>query len=542
MCEKRLYSILLPLRLEWLPIYISSVALRLGQSVKVELSSREYIGIVWKEEAFSQIGESQYSVKEIISADTSIPDLSEEQMALWDFISSYYLCSLGEVYKAARPQQSIQSEQAAARQTEALRAKIDKLEQSLLRRHRPDIVERLHAELADARAQLDQGQANSPRFQEKPESRLMISKPKLLVGRQLTHEYLCLIEQILNNGGQVLVLTPEIIFCDKLEEQLSQKLGDKLWVVNSHKTAAHRREVSRLLRSATSMVVLGTRSAIFLPFNGLRLVIVDNEQDISYKQTEPAPRYHCRDAAIYLASIHRAQVVLGSPSPSFESLYNCERAKFVYEAINNTSARELQKNGFLCDNCEIVDITAERRKNGMVGAISRKLIRAVELHRSGPIILLRQWEKEDELKGLCRELFPKRDIAIMTLREFKSSIFKETALVAVLQADAYLSKDDFRSDERAAQLREMLCAVASKVVIQTAMAMRFDGSRPISQLMAERRDFGYPPYTRIIDIHRKGTNELLSRNFIPKDSSFVSKKSKLAASLNNSLYADVDPI
>ena len=118
-------------------------------------------------------------------------------------------------------------------------------------------------------------------------------------------------------------------------------------------------------------MVLGTRSSLFLPHNRLGLVIVDEEHDSSYKQDSPAPRYNGRDSAIMLAAIHGSNVILGSATPSLESLFNVKYGKF--EAVR------LEKRFYSSEDAEIelIDTIAERKKNGMKGVFSLKLIKEI---------------------------------------------------------------------------------------------------------------------------------------------------------------------
>ena len=114
-------------------------------------------------------------------------------------------------------------------------------------------------------------------------------------------------------------------------------------------------------------------------------------------------------------------------------------------------------------------------------------------------------------------------------------------MIAVLQADALVSKDDFRSDERALQLVATLCGMAPEVWIQTSVRERFDGSRTAAMLMDERKKFNFPPYTRIVDIRRARTGEIVSRHFLARDRSLASRKAEILASMPQDCYPDVDP-
>ena len=190
---------------------------------------------------------------------------------------------------------------------------------------------------------------------------------------------------------------------------------------------------------------------------------------------------------------------------------------------------------------EVIDLSAERRKNGLAGTFSRKLIEAVR-QTEGPVLLLRGWEKPEALQEEVAALFPGRDIRIRTLGALKREGASGAALIAVLQGDALVSRDDFRADERAVQMTGTLCQFAPRVIVQTAVPARFNGARGADALLDERRQFGFPPYTRLVEIRRLGSGEVIDRRFLPRDRSLASRKAALLDTLPASCYPDVDPI
>lgn len=144
-----------------------------------------------------------------------------------------------------------------------------------------------------------------------------------------TEVYMHLIEETLKLGRTVLYLLPEIAITTQITERLAKVFGNRLLVYHSKFSDNERVEVwNRLLEADEPMLVLGVRSSLFLPFRDLGLVIVDEEHEPSYKQQEPAPRYHARNAAIVLAGMHGAKVVLGSATPSIDSYYNALTGKY----------------------------------------------------------------------------------------------------------------------------------------------------------------------------------------------------------------------
>ncbi|MDR6761274.1 primosomal protein N' (replication factor Y) [Flavobacterium sp. 2755] len=145
-----------------------------------------------------------------------------------------------------------------------------------------------------------------------------------------TEIYIKLIEEYLQTGRQVLYLLPEIALTTQLVSRLRLHFGDKVAVFHSKYSNNERVEVWKqtLENSEKAQIVIGARSALFLPFNDLGLLIVDEEHEQTFKQTDPAPRYHARDAAIVLANFHNAKVLLGSATPSIETYFNTQSEKY----------------------------------------------------------------------------------------------------------------------------------------------------------------------------------------------------------------------
>jgi len=155
-----------------------------------------------------------------------------------------------------------------------------------------------------------------------------------------TEIYIKLIDEQLKIGKQVLYLLPEIALTTQIIERLRKVFGAKVGVYHSKFNDAERTEIwNKVLQNGTEgkstyQLILGARSAIFLPFKKLGLIVVDEEHDPSYKQDDPAPRYHARDAAIVLASLHGAKVLLGTATPSFESFFNAKTGKYGLVNLN----------------------------------------------------------------------------------------------------------------------------------------------------------------------------------------------------------------
>lgn len=143
-----------------------------------------------------------------------------------------------------------------------------------------------------------------------------------------TQVYMKLIEEQIQLGKQVLYLLPEIALTAQMIRRLQKSLGGHIAIYHSKFNPNERVEIWNKINSGETKVVLGARSALFLPFNNLGLIICDEEHDASYKQQEPAPRYHSRDAAIYYASLFKANVLLGSATPSIETFFNVQQNKY----------------------------------------------------------------------------------------------------------------------------------------------------------------------------------------------------------------------
>lgn len=200
-----------------------------------------------------------------------------------------------------------------------------------------------------------------------------------------TEIYIELIDQVLKSGKQVLYLLPEIGLTVHLISRLKKYFGDKMGVYHSKYTTNERVEVwNNVLNGNTkNQLVVGVRSSVFLPFSNLGLVIVDEEHDTSYRQFEPAPRFHTRDAAIVLSKIHKANVLLGSATPSLESLYNAKREKYGYVYLSKRFG------DFQVPDIEIIDIKDKHFRKQMTGHFSDELIEEIgkTLQQGNQVIL-----------------------------------------------------------------------------------------------------------------------------------------------------------
>ncbi len=173
-----------------------------------------------------------------------------------------------------------------------------------------------------------------------------------------TQIYIRLIEQSLHQGKQVLYLVPEIALTAQIVRRLQKHFGGYLGIYHSRFNQNERFEIWNKVRSGEVRILLGARSGLFLPFQNLGLVVVDEEHDASFKQQDPAPRYHARDTAIYYASLFHAKVLLGSATPGIESYYNAHTGKYglasLYERFGQVAMPSIR----------LIDTKLFQRKNG----------------------------------------------------------------------------------------------------------------------------------------------------------------------------------
>ncbi len=185
-----------------------------------------------------------------------------------------------------------------------------------------------------------------------------------------TEVYVKLIEEVIAKGKQVLYLLPEIALTTQLVTRLETYFGGNVSVYHSKYSAHERFELwnNVLQNQPKAQIVLGARSSIFLPFHDLGLVIIDEEHETSFKQFDPAPRYHARDAAIVLASIFKSKTLLGSATPSLESYHNVTQGKYGLVEIMH------RYNDVLMPDIELVDIQDKHKRKRMTGHFSDRLI------------------------------------------------------------------------------------------------------------------------------------------------------------------------
>ncbi len=189
-----------------------------------------------------------------------------------------------------------------------------------------------------------------------------------------TEIYVELIEKAISQGKQVLYLLPEIALTAQLIARLQNYFGEQVLIYHSKYSVNERVEVYQnvLRNKENARIVIGVRSSIFLPFHDLGLIIVDEEHESTFKQYDPAPRYHARDVAVVLGKMQEAKVLLGSATPSLESYFNADHSK--YGLVN----LDRRYGDVLLPEIEIVDIKEKHRKKRMTGHFSDRLLEEIK--------------------------------------------------------------------------------------------------------------------------------------------------------------------
>ena len=418
-----------------------------------------------------------------------------------------------------------------------------------------------------------------------------------------TSIYIHLIQDALNSNQQALYLVPEIALTTQLTKRLKAVFGEKLLIYHSRFSDNERVDIwKKLLLSNEPCVVIGARSAIFLPFAKLGMVIVDEEHDSSYKQQDPAPRYNGRNAAIVLASMHGAKTLLGSATPAIEVYYRALNGQYgLVELLTRYEGIEMPQ-------VKVIDTKKSRKKHEMDGMFSQELVadcrqalnsseqvilfqnrrgyapmvrckecgwvpqcencdvsltyhkrlRSLNCHYCGFTLTLPEICPACQLPGIeiigygterieddIDGVFPGEKISRMDLdttrskssydriidefSQHKTNIlvgtqmvtkgldFDSVSVVGILNADTMIRFPDFRSHERAFDMMEQVAGRAGRahkqgmVVIQSSepdhpvidYVTRHDYKGFYNQEIADRQRFGYPPFTRIINIYLK---------------------------------------
>jgi primosomal protein N' len=490
MADARYIQVILPLKLEWEPYYRlpEGIDVQVGDRVRVRFAGAFYVACVSENNAIPSL-----DVKRILPVEAKeegLPPISAEEIRFWRAVASYYLCNIGEVYKAAYPSVHQHKSRLAIPPSEPPKESIPLTE---AQQKRADAIKKA---FADKKTVLMSGAVGQADIE------------------------LSLALETLAKGQSVLLLIPEAR--PELEKRI-KKICPSLLVYHSGVSAARKKQVAEKLRTGDPCLVLGTRVSLFLPYHKLGLVIVDDEHDSFYKQDAPAPRYHARESAIMLAGVHGANVLLASATPSLESIYNAQCGRFA----------EVKSGGEKSSSprIELINIAAEIRKNGMAGLFSLKLLAAMrEALQEGKEILLlgsrRIYEQGKRMEDEVLEYFPEARIANLDLGQpddeyeiylgsilgTKSFRTGKLGLVAIISYDGILSRQDFRADEKAFQVLSQYRNLSPRFVVQTREAghpvfrLMAKDVNPVEQMLTERSIAGYPPYSRLVRLQLKDTN------------------------------------
>lgn len=484
-----------------------------GGWVQVKVGAHAYRGVVSCLRETCEI--DPLRVKEIESR-VDLPSVSAQDLAFWREVAEYYMCTPGDVFKAAFPQYFRSRAEVKPRRKEKAPQPADF-------------------------SQLPTLSAAQQKALEEVEAHFTGGKPVLLhgvTGSGKTEVYMHLARRRMEAGRSILFLVPEIAMSRQLQERLQRVFGDALLVFHSRLTATQRKSViDRLLGGEGPFLILGTRSAVLLPVRDLALVIVDEEHDTSYKQDDPAPRYNGRDTAMLLAARRGANVLLGTATPSYESAYNVALGKYAKVCLtekyhhlaepriliaDTAGARRLRnmKGPFTQQLLNEIARTTERGEQVLIFRSRRAYATQLQCDACGKIPLCPNchipltyhkfnntlechycgWKQPmpehcpecgkgtlipigtgtERIEELLQEAFPqlriarfdadtaerrkdeekiladfaagKIDILVGTQMITKGFDFERLSLVAVIGADSLLALQDFRADERALQL------------------------------------------------------------------------------------------
>ena len=642
---------------------------RVGVRVLVPFGrSKTYVGIVDKSSVNCQLSDVNY--KDVLQVLDASPILTDCQLRLWQWISDYYMSPIGEVYKAALPSvlkaedgyrpktelylrlaPKFRSEQALhialdmlQRAPSQQKAFIDFLDLALSNEDylagitRDELLNQGHS-LATITALVKRGLLET--FEQEvgrlnhggephPERIKTLSLAQQDAYNQIqfaflkknvtllhgvtssgkTEIYIHLIQQALEKQQQVLYLLPEIALTVQMMDRLQRIFGNRLGIYHSKYSDAERVEIwQKQLSTHPYDVILGARSAVFLPFQRLGLVIVDEEHETSYKQQDPAPRYHARDTAIVLAQMMGAKVLLGTATPSTETYHNAQTGKYglvelkeryqgillpeiqvvdikdlqhrkmmsgpfspqlllkVREALERGEQAilfqnrrgyapmiECRKCGWVphCQNCD-VSLTYHRHLNQLTCHYCGSTYQVpVECPACGSRDLASRGYGTEKIEDQVREIVPEARIARMDLDTTRSRQayeriindfsagrtnlligtqmiskgldFDRVSVVGILNADTMLNYPDFRAYEHAFMMMAQVSGRAGRkgrqglVILQTKspdlsvirQVVNNDFDAFFRSILAERRQFRYPPYCRLVYVFLKHRSDSLA--------------------------------
>lgn len=323
-----LADVILPLALQGSLTYrvpdALALKIKVGQLIIVPVKRKHYTAVVVK----VHNAENGDNLRDITSIVESTPLITPDQLRLWRWMAQYYMCTPGEVAKAALPagfkDEEKMGKRAAKADTEAetiLTAPLKALPEGLRHQLSP-AQQRAAEEITD----LWEGKNG------KTPKNIVLFHGVTSSGK--TEVYVRLIQETIQRGEQVLYLVPEIALTTQLTARLGKVFGEQMGIWHSKFTDKQRMDLWRRQLSTDAFpLVLGVRSAVFLPWQRLGLIVVDEEHEQSYKQPDPAPRYHARDVATVIGTLQQARVLLGSATPSLETYTHALNGKYGYVSL-----------------------------------------------------------------------------------------------------------------------------------------------------------------------------------------------------------------
>lgn len=337
---------------------------QIGMRVLVPLAKKEIVGIVYREH--TEPVDATIKVRDIICTLDLEPFVTQEQLRLWNWIAEYYMCTLGDVMAAALPAKANDRQYSLDVQKRRVKLPVYSDETATintLNEQQTHALDSIHRQWQENETVLLYGVTSSGK----------------------TEVYIHLIEEQLSQGKQVLYLVPEIALTTQLTDRLSRIFGNRIFVYHSRVSDGQRMEMYRRLLTETDkpLLILSARSGVFLPLHNLGLVIVDEEHEPSYKQAEPAPRYHARSVATMIAKMAGAKVLLGTATPSVETYYNATTGKFGLTVMPE------RYQGLELPSIKLIDLNRQYHRKEMYGHFSDPLVERIreELGKGKQVIL-----------------------------------------------------------------------------------------------------------------------------------------------------------
>ena len=336
-----------------------------GMRVLVPLGTKQLTGIVLREH--TEPVPEQIKLRDVVALLDDVPAVNGSQLQLWQWIADYYMCPIGDVMAAALPARVYDKAYSF----------------SPVKKRRVRLPEYI-GEIEDIHRLSDEQLRAKEEIQRAWQTRETVLLHGVTASGK-TEVYMHLIQEQLDAGKQVLYLVPEIALTTQLTDRLQRVFGDRVVVYHSRVSDGLRAEIYRQQLNPQPRLIVGARSAVLLPFDGLGLIIVDEEHETSYKQQEPAPRYHARSAAIMLARQQGAKVLLGTATPAVETYYNALTGKYGLVSMTHRYADvELPR-------VELIDLERQYHRKEMYGHFSDPLVDKIrQVLKDGKQVILFQ--------------------------------------------------------------------------------------------------------------------------------------------------------